>query len=242
MTDEFDVADRLSPSPKDDQSDVASRARAALDGITPGDWATYTSDKGQIAVVSPDEKFFIALLHPDDCDTDMGRANITLIADAPTLVRDLLAENERLRDDLRVERITTHLCESVDADLREARAEVERLTAERDQVIAAHQRAEARATLHREERDEARAAVDREADIWHHLSLAAGGPVGTHGDAVDAIASLRRETDQAGAAELRVRQLHSPVDCRCGCGNTICTECPSENHPCPTIRAFDGEA
>lgn len=82
----------------------------------------------------------------------------------------------------------------------------------------------------------------READIWHHLSLAAGGPVGTHGDAVDAIASLRRETDQAGAAELRVRLLHSPVDCRCGCGNTICTECPSENHPCPTIRALEGEA
>lgn len=46
----------------------------------------------------------------------------------------------------------------------------------------------------------------READIWHHLSLAAGGPVGTHGDAVDAIASLRRETDQAGAAELRIRK------------------------------------
>ena len=32
---------------------------------------------------------------------------------------------------------------------------------ERDQAIAAHQRAEARATLHREERDEARAAIDR---------------------------------------------------------------------------------
>lgn len=109
------------------------------------------------------------------------------------------------------------------------------LTGQAGRIEADHRVAQEKAAA-----DVARDA--READIWHHLSLAAGGPVDTHGDAVDAIASLRRETDQAGQAELRVRLLHSPVDCRCGCGNTICTECPSENHPCPTIRALEGEA
>ncbi|GAC81672.1 hypothetical protein SAMN04488550_4173 [Gordonia malaquae] len=208
----------------DEIPDVVSRARAALDGITPEKWVHYDD--------------FLGGVHTLD---DLSETDVRFALAAPDLVRDLIAEVEQLRDDLRVERITTHLCESVDADLREARAEVERLAAERDQAIAAHQRAEARATLHREERDEARAAVAREADIWHHLSLAAGGPVGTHGDAVDAIASLRRETDQAGAAELRVRLLHSPVDCR-GTDEQRCQECISEPHPCPTIRAFDGEA
>ena len=129
--------------------DIVSRARAALDGITPGPWVRD----------NPDDRFSE---HDDVFSGDVWsrrvaglisrRADSTFIAAAPDLVRDLLAEVERLRDDLRVERTVTHLCESVDADLREARAEVERLTAERDQAIAAHQRAEARATLHREER------------------------------------------------------------------------------------------
>ena len=104
--------------------DVVSRARAALDGITPGPWVRD----------NPDDRFSE---HDDVFSGDVWsrrvaglisrRADARFIADAPDLVRDLLAENEQLRDDLRVERITTHLCESVDADLREARAEVERL-------------------------------------------------------------------------------------------------------------------
>lgn len=88
-------------------------------------------------------------------------------------------------------------------------------------------------------------AVDTASDlaaIRHHMSLAIGAPVDSTGDIIDGIAMLRRETDQAGAAELRVRLLHAPLDCRCGCGVTVCTECPSESHPCPTVRALDGEA
>jgi len=108
------------------------------------------------------------------------------IAAAPDLVRDLLAEVEQLRDDLRVERITTHLCESVDADLRETRAEVERLRErkanvartggyiagvmqrERDEALAEVARLEGdldgaayRAGRKQGELAEARAAVDR---------------------------------------------------------------------------------
>ena len=74
--------------------------------------------------------------------TDAAQASVECWVDAecppePTWEMVGLAHRE-------VERLT--------AERDEARTEVERLTAERDQAIAAHQRAEARATLHREER------------------------------------------------------------------------------------------
>ena len=78
-------------------SDLHREARELLDGITHEPWSVMTNVDGEkIAVVNDDEKFFIALLHPDDNGTEIGDANNRFIAAAPRLVRDLLAENQRL--------------------------------------------------------------------------------------------------------------------------------------------------
>lgn len=103
----------------DETPDVVSRARAALD-----ERATPTN-AGHGHVRPRLDGSRARCGGPRLCKECQQEAART--PDPWDLVRDLLAENERLRDDLRVERITTHLCESVDADLREARAEVERL-------------------------------------------------------------------------------------------------------------------
>ncbi|MEC4616282.1 hypothetical protein [Tsukamurella tyrosinosolvens] len=104
-----------------DPTDLIREADAALDGITPEPWSTVTSERGQIAVVNAETKFFIALLHPDDQGTEVGESNVRFIASAPDLVR-------RLRDD--VHRLRTELGEWTTATLRlirerdEARADL----------------------------------------------------------------------------------------------------------------------
>ncbi|AKJ72150.1 hypothetical protein GMA1_53 [Gordonia phage GMA1] len=169
----------------DEKHGVTARARAALDGITPGPWVRD----------NPDDRFSE---HDDVFSGDVWsrrvaglisrRADATFIAAAPDLVRDLADKVERQESIHKWPKTTpeghlyvapttyAELCSRhtdaaqasvecwVDAECPPeptwemvglAHREVERLTAERaerDQAIAAHQRAEARATLHREER------------------------------------------------------------------------------------------
>lgn len=51
---------------------------------TPGPWEVITVN-GQLAVANTEIKFLVAVLHPDDTETD-GPANAALIASAPALV------------------------------------------------------------------------------------------------------------------------------------------------------------
>lgn len=116
-----------------------------------------------------------------------------------------------------------------------AHREVERLTAERDEARATVDRVrelaqEMRSTLGLVVPGAVGKRIDRALDghliqdasqtkcetpedtasdlvaIRHHMSLAIGAPVDSVGDVIDGIAMLRRETDQAGAADLRVRK------------------------------------
>lgn len=229
--------------------DVVTRAREALDGTTPGPWELGRS--WSLVAHGPDAVLDAYYADPcPSCDDEIEtRATVlisvedlSLIAAAPGLVRDLLAEVETLAEwkagameitaglqelgqalgiqlghritgpeateraqglVAEVERLTalhawpkttptghTYTAPTTYAELRSRHAdaaqasvecwadaecppeptwemvglahrEVERLTAERDQVIAAHQRAAARADLHRAERDQTRAAVER---------------------------------------------------------------------------------
>ena len=70
------------------------------------------------------------------------------------LVRDLLAEVERLRDDLRVEGLIHHQCESVDDEVERLRTDLARMTERAEGAEVAWQD-----TI--TERDEALAAIER---------------------------------------------------------------------------------
>lgn len=58
------------------------------------------------------------------------------------LVRDLVAEVERLRDDLRVEGLIHHQCESVDAEVERLRTDLARMTERAEGAEVAWQDAE----------------------------------------------------------------------------------------------------
>lgn len=100
-SDRIEVPDRLSPSPKDDQTpDVVQRAHAALDGITEGPWEVGHE------LLDDSEHFFVsptgdidgsALGFTDPVADHIGYDNARFIAASPQLVRDLLAEVEKLR-------------------------------------------------------------------------------------------------------------------------------------------------
>lgn len=79
--------------------DVAQRARAALDGITPGPWWWTAETRARLIALGADKHELTdareiircaALLHP-------GEADARFIAAAPDLVRKLAAEVEKLR-------------------------------------------------------------------------------------------------------------------------------------------------
>ncbi len=105
----------------DETHDVVSRARAALDGITPGPWVRD----------NPDDRFSE---HDDVFSGDVWsrrvaglisrRADARFIAAAPDLVRDLAAEVERLEADLDG---AAYRAGRKQGELAEARAAVDRV-------------------------------------------------------------------------------------------------------------------
>lgn len=101
------------------EMDVVQRARAALDDITPGRWETYEYDVGGTELgVAVDGRGFSYIPITGSIEVDyegceacseegeqcfdcragaQARRNTEFIADAPTLVRELVAEVEKLR-------------------------------------------------------------------------------------------------------------------------------------------------
>lgn len=84
-----------------DSTDIVQRARAALDGITPGPWWWTAETRARLIALGADKHELTdareiircaALLHP-------GEADARFIAAAPDLVRELAAEVEKLRSD-----------------------------------------------------------------------------------------------------------------------------------------------
>ncbi|WP_182357755.1 hypothetical protein [Tomitella gaofuii] len=185
--------------------DILVRAEQAMEGVTPEPWSLYESEGHQVAAVNRDVKFFIALLHPDDCGTEPGPSNIRFIAAARTLVPDLSAALREARIEVAATRSHAGMLEAEAGILRtqrdEARAEVERLR-EGDWALLSR-------NLHNAEagRDEARAEVERlrAADPLYRVHHA----ITCAGDAAAAILQAQAERDEARA---EVQSLGDRVD------------------------------
>lgn len=76
-----------------------------LEGITQGEWETKENGgKGElVGITSPKSNWFIA--------EEVLKKDASFIAAAPTIIRDLLAEVERLQDEINEARATCYDCE-----------------------------------------------------------------------------------------------------------------------------------
>ncbi|WP_353107796.1 hypothetical protein [Gordonia sp. (in: high G+C Gram-positive bacteria)] len=120
----------------DETPDVVSRARAALDGITPGEWWVFKQSERH----DDDPEWVIESNGGPSSDNpigvvghgvEQGEVDATFIAAAPDLVRDLLAEVDRLRQQ------PVELSASMLADAVKAEAERDKARAAVMRVIAA---------------------------------------------------------------------------------------------------------
>ncbi len=79
--------------------------KGLLEGITQGEWETKENGgKGElVGITSPKSNWFIA--------EEVLKKDASFIAAAPTIIRDLLAEVERLQDEINEARATCYDCE-----------------------------------------------------------------------------------------------------------------------------------
>lgn len=119
-----------------DPTDIRTRAKELLDGITPGPWAVGIAPGEQnceypdITVCAGGDAYRVVC---DFASTKQDRADAEFIAAAPTLVHDLLRLVQRLRAD--DADLTDSYCRVRD-ERDVALAEIDALTAERDAALA----------------------------------------------------------------------------------------------------------
>lgn len=77
---------------KSEPSDVVERAKEALEGTTPGEWTCYINGRSE-SYVDMSSGHYHTMKGPNH------ENDATFVAIAPTLVRELIAEIERLRNE-----------------------------------------------------------------------------------------------------------------------------------------------
>lgn len=139
-------------------TDIVARARAALEGATPGPWRVeWVEADGWWSIFGPPHD---GMLCPEVATVDGRGENAEFIAQSPELVAELVAEVERLRSDPTLALMGSQL-EKLAAERDQLKAEVERLRESGDRLAAMLDECASVIESAESERDELKAAVER---------------------------------------------------------------------------------